>query len=665
MKTSKYLYLTLIVSSCVCGGTAQNSDPKQIIEGLRRQMKELETLKARYTVDTIFGLSGPHSQFKVSYIKSKDKYNMLEYRYDSGNQIEETRTVYDGIQVKLFHQIEKDNIKQGMTHPKDWHEILYSRNDIRSLAGFSLIKASYEKNLDQYTYKNIGTEIIDGNECVKTVAIMPYKPEQKAYIYYWIHLRDLKYYLMRIICLIDDKPDQLLYERRYKYAFLDTYPFPREIHYERYEIDDQGNRKPYYKSNVVVEDLQINVPVDDSEFVYFFPEGTVVNTLPATIDPNEIVDPNQPKGVKQRKIPFKAEEVVTDQRTEFPIGGGSGDILIPVKIGGQEYSFMMDTGSSHTMFDTSLRDKLGEPKRIIKADTSGNPVVAQTFQSPAFSVGPFNLNSGYEVLCLDLRILSLIDGKQISGVLGMDFLKHHVIQIDFDKGHLAFLRQVETNSASLGRDFEITFNQRGSTQIRGKILGQLDADFIIDSGNNSTGNLDSETFAVLLGKKNVQVSEALVSTPSGLVKQRQVRVGSLTIGPFKYRDLIFEEGNFNSLGLDFLSRHLVTFDFPKGRIYLKKGSQFNRIDEEDMSGLHLLRISGKTVVHSVDEASPAGNAGIIAGDIIVKVEGKEAQMYDMGQLRQIFKSEDGRSITITIQRDDDLKEVAFILKKKI
>ena len=665
MRTKRYLYLTLIVSSCVCGGTQQNSDPKQIIEGLRRQMKELETLKARYTVNTTYGLSGPHAQFKVSYIKSKDKYNMSEYRYDSGDQIEETRTVYDGIQIKVFHQIEKDNIKQGMTLPKDWHEILYSRNDIRRLTGFNIINLRFEKNLDNYAYKNMGTEIINGQNCVKIVMIMPYKPEQKAYTYRWIKIQDQKYYLTKIMCLIDDDPNQLLFEKQYKYDSSDTYPFPREIYYERYEIDDHGNRNPYFKSSIVVEDLEINVPVDDSEFVYFFPEGTVVNTLPATIDPKEIVDPNQPKGVKKRKPTFKVEEVVTDQRTEFPIGGGSGAILIPIKIGGQEYSFVLDTGSSHTVFDTSLRDKLGKPKRIIKMPTSGNPVVVQTFESPAFSVGPFNLNSGNEIFCFDLRMLSLIDGRQISGVLGMDFLKHHVIQIDFDKVRLAFLQKIEASSISLGQDFEIIYHQRGSTQIRGKILGQLDVDFMIDSGNNSTGNLDSGTFAVLLGKNNVQVSEALVSTPSGLVKKRQVRVGSLTIGPFKYRDLIFGEGNFNSLGLDFLSRHLVTFDFPKGRIYLKKGSQFNKIDEEDMSGLHLLRISGKTVVHIVDEASPAGNAGIIAGDIIVKVEGKEAQSYDMGQLRQLLKSEDGRSITMTIQRDDDLKKVVFVLKKKV
>jgi len=50
----------------------------------------------------------------------------------------------------------------------------------------------------------------------------------------------------------------------------------------------------------------------------------------------------------------------------------------------------------------------------------------------------------------------------------------------------------------------------------------------------------------------------------------------------------------------FLSRHIVTFEFQNKRIYLKKGEDFKKIDETDMSGLHLLRISNQTLVYSVD-----------------------------------------------------------------
>jgi hypothetical protein len=59
------------------------------------------------------------------------------------------------------------------------------------------------------------------------------------------------------------------------------------------------------------------------------------------------------------------------------------------------------------------------------------------------------------------------------------------------------------------------------------------------------------------------------------------------------------------LGLSFLSRHIVTFDFPNGRVYFEKGKEYKKVDETDMSGLHLLRISNETFVYSVDEGDIA------------------------------------------------------------
>jgi len=114
-----------------------------------------------------------------------------------------------------------------------------------------------------------------------------------------------------------------------------------------------------------------------------------------------------------------------------------------------------------------------------------------------------------------------------------------------------------------------------------------------------------------------------------------------------------------------LSRHLVTFDFPNNRIYLKKGKDFKKIDEADMSGLHLLRISNNTIVHSVDEGSPAQKAGIEAKDVILKIGNEGVNIYNMWKLRRILKSRDKRKITMTIRRGDDVKEVSFLLEKKI
>jgi C-terminal processing protease CtpA/Prc len=119
------------------------------------------------------------------------------------------------------------------------------------------------------------------------------------------------------------------------------------------------------------------------------------------------------------------------------------------------------------------------------------------------------------------------------------------------------------------------------------------------------------------------------------------------------------------LGLSFLSRHIVTLDFPNNRIYLKKGKGFKKDDETDMSGLHLLRISNQTVVYSVDEGSPAQKAGIRANDIILKVGDKDANTYDILELRRLLRSGVKHKILMTIKQNDDVKDVSFLLKKKI
>lgn len=137
------------------------------------------------------------------------------------------------------------------------------------------------------------------------------------------------------------------------------------------------------------------------------------------------------------------------------------------------------------------------------------------------------------------------------------------------------------------------------------------------------------------------------------------------MGPFEYKDLIFSEGNSSRLGLSFLSRHMVTFDFPGNKIYLKKGKQFRKTDEANMSGLHIILVSGKVVVYAVDENSPARKAGIKAQDVIQKVSGKDANVFDICHIRRLLKAGDQHKITITIKRDNDVKEVFFLLEKKI
>ncbi|MGB2807844.1 MAG: aspartyl protease family protein [Sedimentisphaerales bacterium] len=350
---------------------------------------------------------------------------------------------------------------------------------------------------------------------------------------------------------------------------------------------------------------------------------------------------------------------------EFQIAKSGGPILLPVTFIDKEHLFVLDTGSSHTVYDTSLRHELGEVKKIEKALTLGSPIKAEIFDAPEAFLGPLNLKDSNEVSCLDLKMLSLIDGNTISGIIGMNFLKKYVIQIDFDQGTLSFLQPVEGQNTDWGIELLLKYDRLGWPHITSDILDNINVNFVIDTGSNSTGALASDIFDKFISEKKLNTSESLFATASGVIQNRECRIDSISVGSFEYEELIFSEANWSHLGLLFLSRHTVTFDFPNSRIYLRKGKDFKKIDETDMSGLHLLHITGNTVVYSVDEGSPALEAGIGPKDIILKVNEKDASKYDMWELRRLLMSGDKQNITMTIKDSNDVKDVSFLLKKKI
>jgi len=71
-----------------------------------------------------------------------------------------------------------------------------------------------------------------------------------------------------------------------------------------------------------------------------------------------------------------------------------------------------------------------------------------------------------------------------------------------------------------------------------------------------------------------------------------------------------------------------------------------------------LRIHGETVVHSVDNASPAATAGVKQGDVIVKIQDKKADEMRLLNLRRLF-CEDGKSHRITVRRNGSLVEATI------
>jgi len=351
---------------------------------------------------------------------------------------------------------------------------------------------------------------------------------------------------------------------------------------------------------------------------------------------------------------------------EFKIAKRGEPILLPVKFKGKEYSFMLETGCALSVFDISLKHELGEVKGIARTQTGGRGTIdVQLFDTPEAFLGPLNLRDDGQVICLDHRMFSLILGRELSGALGMNFLKKYVIQIDFDEGRLLFIQPTDSPDPDWGEELAITYGPQGRPYITGTVLGSIDVHFLIDTGMNYTGDLETKIFKDIPKGRVTKFSKDTVQVAGATIQELSFRVDDLSFGSLKYQGLILDVANSSRLGLGFLSRNIVTLDFPNSKVYFKKGRNFEKTDEADMSGLHLLRIPNGPIVHSVDKDSPAEKAGIRANDVILSVCNKDANKYDIQELRRFLKSGDGQEITMTIKRGKEVRKVSFLLEKKI
>ncbi|HQU46704.1 MAG TPA: retropepsin-like aspartic protease, partial [Pirellulales bacterium] len=291
---------------------------------------------------------------------------------------------------------------------------------------------------------------------------------------------------------------------------------------------------------------------------------------------------------------LRADDTAPTRRESFKIAKAGNPIFLPVRIGSRQYHFLMDTGSAITSFDTSLMGHLGgaTSKEMIYTPYEDDPREVQRFRAPALSLGKATLRGAAEVICVDYRARGLtIDGEAPDGWLGIDALRDLIVQIDFDKGELSRLPSVPADS---GSPVPLVWF-RGVPCVRvsldsGDVQFSTTARFTVDTGGLSvqSGTIYGPVFRALLHYKLAsEAGRSREVTIANTTEARTARVADFRLGDFSHRRLVFTEASCNSLSLEYLSRYVVTFDFPHMRIFLKPGARYSDPDRAHATHLHL------------------------------------------------------------------------------
>jgi hypothetical protein len=327
-----------------------------------------------------------------------------------------------------------------------------------------------------------------------------------------------------------------------------------------------------------------------------------------------------------------------------------GDLLIvPVQVGGKTYAFCIDTGCVQNVYDSSLRGILGDRLPDSLIDTPNGICNIQQYREPTATIGKLAFKTGNPVCVTDLGNLRAATGHKIYGLIGLDFLKQYTVRIDFDRGKLYFLREPGPQPGA------------AITMVNGPLGPGIDADlpigkhrFVIDTGyRGHSGGLRKDAYDLLMALGHLHlVAEEKAQTVGAVTKHVCGSLDSLSIGSFRHRELVFNREENSYLGLSYLSRFNVIFDFPRSTLYVTKSQYYNSSDPVGLSGLHLLRRNGLDVVRAVDQNSPAEKSGIKPGDILFRLDGKPVSQQRIHSLWKCLRTPNPR-LSITIRRNQE------------
>ena len=369
--------------------------------------------------------------------------------------------------------------------------------------------------------------------------------------------------------------------------------------------------------------------------------------------------------------PFRlnGSEGILSHPLEVPILYDGSTLRIPVRMFGKTLYFIVDTGSTISGVDIRYVSDLGKPLENVQASTmnvSGPQLTIYPCPDCYLEDIPVGID---KIAAMNLSGINTISGSPCDGVLGMDFLRQHAFSINLDKKTLT----IADSAAEDVRDGAVTIplslirGQHFAVQAK---VNQVPVQFMIDTGDSGSMSLNAADWKRVFPSGSAKVHTILEGgVSSEPVRISAARVDSMELASNHYQNLVATLANNpaapSTLGLKFLRRHIVTFDFVDQTLFLRPSLLFTELESADMSGLHIIRQGRDTVIYAVDEGSPAAQVKLAAGDVIESINGKKARSLTLRDIRRALKSRDQERVTIGIRRGDGEDTYQFVLKSSL
>ena len=393
-------------------------------------------------------------------------------------------------------------------------------------------------------------------------------------------------------------------------------------------------------------------------------------------------------GNRSRKIPFKLINNV---------------IVLPVEVNGVALSFLLDTGVSKPIvfnilnLEDSLQVKKSE-KILLRGLGEGDHVEALRSRGNVFKIGEvFNINQ--ELFIVHNQILNFEPrlGVPIHGIIGYDVFRDFVVQINYGKKYIRFYKpdNFEPKPCKRCAELDLEF-YRNKPYLRGEVaIGsqEVPVKLLIDTGGSDALWLfEDENLGLVPDQPYFK--DFLGHGLSGSVYGKRSKIAAFTLGEFTFHhaNVSFPEASSisyvrehktrnGSVAGHILKRFNLYVDYPRKRLYLKKNRYYNEPFRYNRSGIELekngfmlvvgdqgskagegLALKPAFMVVELRENSPAQQAGVKIGDVVLSVNDKASSEFTLQEITHKFYGDNGKKIRLVLDRDGQIIKIAFRLK---
>ncbi len=380
--------------------------------------------------------------------------------------------------------------------------------------------------------------------------------------------------------------------------------------------------------------------------------------------------PYQPLMAQEEFVPPPAKHITT-----IPFKMLTGGIII-LRAALDDFkdslNFVLDTGSGGISLDSVTCEYLGLPKKMSDKTVrgiAGIKMVEFTYNHSLHMQGITVNNLDFHIN--DYEILTSAYGMRIDGIMGYSFLRRYVVFLDYDKMEMEVFTPGTIKYPRGGTLLKPQFTTLPMQTVSVRDNSLLTGKFYFDTGAGLCMLLNEDLVqdsALLRSKRKLYPTEA-----EGLGGKKSMNlsvVKEVRVGPYRFRNVpvyIFDDTyNVTSypvlgglIGNDILRRFNVILNYPEQQIYIKPNKHYLDSFDYSYTGLGMYIIDGAIVVTDIMENSPAQDAGLQPGDIVIGVENDLSG--NIQSYKNILQSAHSR-IKILINRNSEL--IVLTLKVK-